>query len=446
MSEHDELPEYVRRNRAVWDRWAPDWVAAGERSGDPLPPHEPVFLLMPPYLPAATIRRGMTYLLGQRRFEMNTFVSFAYRKAVRKGTKTGQTCPTPARAGRLGIRRPRLAAVGVLAAIVVLAFPASVLGEANKPAYAIKMSGFNYGPNRTRQTYYYHFDSWTSSDSNTQAQLNTLVANLRVEIRALNSTTYSAGANVPVFYESSASGVELHYGWTKTSDSGSLAVTSGNTQIRFHPIGDGSNWPYCELNPSLTPGSNCWAIKAMVAHEMGHVLGMGHTAIGGYSLDPYTIMHNSKPVGTSFGSCDIAGLEAIFGLASPSAPISTCLTPRLPVTLTLTPYPSASTASFQATMAPNTSGISNSVTWYLNATPESGTVYYTGLNGQYVSTSTTMELWNTYTGYVATMSLTNGSVPHWSVPSISIGSGSYYAKFGGNSALASGKSNYVSFL
>jgi SAM-dependent methyltransferase len=31
-SEHDELPEYVLRNRAVWDRWAPDWVAAGERS------------------------------------------------------------------------------------------------------------------------------------------------------------------------------------------------------------------------------------------------------------------------------------------------------------------------------------------------------------------------------------------------------------------------------
>jgi SAM-dependent methyltransferase len=32
MSEHDELPEYVLRNRAVWDRWAPDWVASGERN------------------------------------------------------------------------------------------------------------------------------------------------------------------------------------------------------------------------------------------------------------------------------------------------------------------------------------------------------------------------------------------------------------------------------
>jgi SAM-dependent methyltransferase len=27
----DELPDHVRRNRAVWDAWAPDWVAAGER-------------------------------------------------------------------------------------------------------------------------------------------------------------------------------------------------------------------------------------------------------------------------------------------------------------------------------------------------------------------------------------------------------------------------------
>jgi SAM-dependent methyltransferase len=25
-------PDHVERNRAVWDRWAPDWVAAGERS------------------------------------------------------------------------------------------------------------------------------------------------------------------------------------------------------------------------------------------------------------------------------------------------------------------------------------------------------------------------------------------------------------------------------
>ena len=31
MSEHD-LPEYVQRNRAVWDDWAPAWVAAGERN------------------------------------------------------------------------------------------------------------------------------------------------------------------------------------------------------------------------------------------------------------------------------------------------------------------------------------------------------------------------------------------------------------------------------
>lgn len=32
MSERDELPEYVLRNRAEWDRWAPDWVASGERN------------------------------------------------------------------------------------------------------------------------------------------------------------------------------------------------------------------------------------------------------------------------------------------------------------------------------------------------------------------------------------------------------------------------------
>jgi SAM-dependent methyltransferase len=31
MSEMD-LPDYVRRNRAVWDRWAPDWVESGERN------------------------------------------------------------------------------------------------------------------------------------------------------------------------------------------------------------------------------------------------------------------------------------------------------------------------------------------------------------------------------------------------------------------------------
>jgi SAM-dependent methyltransferase len=28
----DELPDHVARNREVWDRWAPEWVAAGERN------------------------------------------------------------------------------------------------------------------------------------------------------------------------------------------------------------------------------------------------------------------------------------------------------------------------------------------------------------------------------------------------------------------------------
>ena len=32
MTTEEELPDYVRRNRAAWDRWAPDWVAAGERN------------------------------------------------------------------------------------------------------------------------------------------------------------------------------------------------------------------------------------------------------------------------------------------------------------------------------------------------------------------------------------------------------------------------------
>jgi SAM-dependent methyltransferase len=37
MTDND-LPEYVVRNRAVWDSWAPDWVAPGERNwNDPEP-------------------------------------------------------------------------------------------------------------------------------------------------------------------------------------------------------------------------------------------------------------------------------------------------------------------------------------------------------------------------------------------------------------------------
>jgi len=35
-----DLPDHVRRNRAVWDRWAPDYVAAGEREWRLQPGHE----------------------------------------------------------------------------------------------------------------------------------------------------------------------------------------------------------------------------------------------------------------------------------------------------------------------------------------------------------------------------------------------------------------------
>ncbi|MGZ6268752.1 MAG: SAM-dependent methyltransferase, partial [Candidatus Limnocylindrales bacterium] len=32
MSERDELPDYVLRNRQYWDAYAPKWVASGERN------------------------------------------------------------------------------------------------------------------------------------------------------------------------------------------------------------------------------------------------------------------------------------------------------------------------------------------------------------------------------------------------------------------------------
>jgi SAM-dependent methyltransferase len=38
MTETD-LPDHVRRNRAAWDEWAPDWVAAGERNWNRDEPH-----------------------------------------------------------------------------------------------------------------------------------------------------------------------------------------------------------------------------------------------------------------------------------------------------------------------------------------------------------------------------------------------------------------------
>ena len=32
ISEPTDLPDYVQRNRTVWDAWAPDWIAAGEQA------------------------------------------------------------------------------------------------------------------------------------------------------------------------------------------------------------------------------------------------------------------------------------------------------------------------------------------------------------------------------------------------------------------------------
>jgi hypothetical protein len=98
----------------------------------------------------------------------------------------------------------------------------------------------------------------------------------------------------------------------------------------FQPSTDGWRIVLCdpgrvwEDDPAATLGATEFDIQSAVTHELGHALGLGHSA------DPTATMDATIAAGTldkrSIEADDIAGIQCIYGVASPTKPMITKVT------------------------------------------------------------------------------------------------------------------------
>ncbi len=151
---------------------------------------------------------------------------------------------------------------------------------------------------------------------------------------------------------------------------GVLAGTSGGTLAFMTGGGGGWNIRFFDgVGWDDGPGNiqfSLFDIQSVMAHEYGHALGLFHTNVGGSTMTPST--GNGQESDRSIASDDIAGVQAIYGVASATKPVITGLSgsmaPGQVLTITGT----------------NFSGTNNQV-WFTNGAASGTALKVTGLSG-----------------------------------------------------------------
>ncbi len=138
-----------------------------------------------------------------------------------------------------------------------------------------------------------------------------------------SNTLGSGGGNFDVFWSGNADGV----GTSNNNVASSLASCGGGGTLAFMegPISDGWRIRFCDEwtwddGPSTIPGSR-FDIQSVMAHEYGHALGLGHSAVGTATMAPS--VGGGSTVNRSIQLDDINGLQCIYGVASATKPIIT---------------------------------------------------------------------------------------------------------------------------
>ena len=110
------------------------------------------------------------------------------------------------------------------------------------------------------------------------------------------------------------------------TDDNIVSATSGCASgvLAFTELPSSNGWRirFCEENTwDDGPGavSPRWDIQGVQAHEYGHALGLGHSAVGGATMFPSGVAGSTSE--RSINSDDKAGIQAIYGVASASKPV-----------------------------------------------------------------------------------------------------------------------------
>ena len=176
---------------------------------------------------------------------------------------------------------------------------------------------------------------------------------------AANDATASRASRAPSFVASSGPNA-MSYGPSNPCGVNGLACFSrdpahGYWHLWFRENGHRYDWgtlSWCEMTGSP---NGCYEAETIAIDELGHVDGLDHHVDlpdGSDYLDAVVQAYShARPAlgwnATSFGRCDVAALQQLYGPLSWTTPYSTCL--DLPTTLTLSATPTAATTSSPVT-------------------------------------------------------------------------------------------------
>jgi hypothetical protein len=129
----------------------------------------------------------------------------------------------------------------------------------------------------------------------------------------------SGGANFDVTWQGAAPDVG-----TTTGNVVSAFFSCGGGMSSFTEVGpEGWRLRLCDDllwddGPGVVLAPNAFDIQGIVTHEYGHILGLGHSNVGGSTM--YPAISGNGVAARSIEADDIAGIKAIYGAAGPSKP------------------------------------------------------------------------------------------------------------------------------
>jgi hypothetical protein len=137
--------------------------------------------------------------------------------------------------------------------------------------------------------------------------------------------TTSSSANLKIHLDHFPADYVSAIAYTTSPSTSANMYVSAEDEWKVTPKG-GYRVKYCGHTDYA---GSCYQLKAVIAHEMGHVFRLDHA-----KPTSYTIMQGIDPAGEAYKDCDTAALQGKYGLLSPFSRFSPCV-PPLPTKVAL---------------------------------------------------------------------------------------------------------------